>query len=68
MKPSRRGPARYRRSALIDAIGRRFGVIAHVRTLIYADYAPSAREAEWVEAAFSAPSSAAGAAPLAEVA
>ena len=25
-------------------------------TLIYADYAPSAREAEWVEAAFSAAS------------
>jgi len=24
-------------------------------TLIYADYAPSAREAEWVEAAFAAP-------------
>ena len=27
----------------------------HKTTLIYADYAPSAREAEWVEAAFAAP-------------
>ena len=37
-------------------------------TLIYADYAPSAREAEWVEAAFSASSTAAAPAPLAEAA
>jgi hypothetical protein len=34
-------------------------------TLIYAEYAPSAREAEWVEAAFAAPAALAGPTPAA---
>jgi integrase len=34
-------------------------------TLIYADYAPSAREPEWVEAAFAAPAALAGPTPAA---
>jgi integrase len=33
-------------------------------TLIYADYAPSEREAEWIEAAFAAPDMAGTASPV----
>jgi integrase len=32
----------------------------HKRTLIYADYAPSARELEWAEAAFASPGTVSG--------